>query len=129
VFDDENTRTKRRGPGRILTFLCCAAWLLAPMLVICWMIYASEGINSPYYAGLNLVMAVFLLAVVGMAESPAGMVESRGNVSINGKAVSESSNLFNDDRIQTAGADSGASILANGQHVMVMGNSIVIYRD
>src|SRR6185437_3652468 len=31
-------------------------WLMAPMLVICWMIYASEGANSPYYAGLNLVM-------------------------------------------------------------------------
>ncbi|HWE01927.1 MAG TPA: ATP-binding protein [Tepidisphaeraceae bacterium] len=31
-------------------------WLMAPMLAICWMIYASEGANSPYYAGLNLVM-------------------------------------------------------------------------
>jgi two-component system sensor histidine kinase PhcS len=31
-------------------------WLMAPMLVICWMIYASEGADSPYYAGLNLVM-------------------------------------------------------------------------
>jgi two-component system sensor histidine kinase PhcS len=29
---------------------------MAPMLAICWMIYASEGANSPYYAGLNLVM-------------------------------------------------------------------------
>jgi two-component system sensor histidine kinase PhcS len=34
----------------------CNAWLLAPMVVICWMIYASEGVLSPYYAGLNLVM-------------------------------------------------------------------------
>jgi len=32
------------------------AWLIAPMLSICWMIYASEGALSPYYAGLNLVM-------------------------------------------------------------------------
>ncbi|HET6251644.1 MAG TPA: ATP-binding protein [Tepidisphaeraceae bacterium] len=31
-------------------------WLMAPMVVICWMIYASEGSASPYYAGLNLVM-------------------------------------------------------------------------
>ena len=31
-------------------------WLMAPMLAICWMIYASEGASSPYYAGLNLVM-------------------------------------------------------------------------
>ena len=30
------------------------------MVVIAWMIYASEGSESPYYAGLNLVM----LAVV-----------------------------------------------------------------
>lgn len=31
-------------------------WLVMPVLTICWMIYASEGAMSPYYAGLNLVM-------------------------------------------------------------------------
>src|ERR1700678_2212438 len=44
----------RHGP-RFLPWLG-NLWLMAPMLVICWMIYASEGANSPYYAGLNLVM-------------------------------------------------------------------------
>ena len=57
------------------------------------------------------------------------MVQSRGSVSINAKSVPESSNLFNGDRIQTFGADSAANILAHGQHMMVMENSIVIYRD
>jgi hypothetical protein len=80
-------------------------------------------------AGLNLGTAVLLLAAMGVAEAPAGMMQSRGNVTINGKAVSESSNLFNGDRIQTSGPDSAANILANGQHMMVMGNSTVIYRD
>ena len=29
---------------------------MAPAIMICWMIYVSEGAMSPYYAGLNLVM-------------------------------------------------------------------------
>lgn len=29
---------------------------ILPSLAICWMIYASEGAVSPYYAGLNLIM-------------------------------------------------------------------------
>jgi two-component system, sensor histidine kinase PhcS len=31
-------------------------WLALPALSICWMIYASEGALSPYYAGLCLVL-------------------------------------------------------------------------
>ena len=31
-------------------------WLLIPAWVMCWMIYASEGALSPYYAGLCLVL-------------------------------------------------------------------------
>jgi two-component system sensor histidine kinase PhcS len=31
-------------------------WSVPPTLGICWMIYASEGVFSPYYAGLNLVV-------------------------------------------------------------------------
>jgi two-component system sensor histidine kinase PhcS len=31
-------------------------WLVIPTWVMCWMIYASEGALSPYYAGLCLVM-------------------------------------------------------------------------
>lgn len=47
---------------RYIGFLNCL-WHVCPMLIICWMIYASEGALSPYYAGLNLVMlAVCLLA-------------------------------------------------------------------
>jgi two-component system sensor histidine kinase PhcS len=40
---------------RLLWFLG-NAWLWSPTVVIAWMVYASEGANSPYYAGLNLVM-------------------------------------------------------------------------
>lgn len=29
---------------------------ILPSLAICWMIYSSEGVISPYYAGLNLIM-------------------------------------------------------------------------
>ncbi len=29
---------------------------LLPAFFICWMVYATEGFNSPYYAGLNLVL-------------------------------------------------------------------------
>lgn len=79
--------------------------------------------------GLTLGIAVLVLMAAGLAESPAGLVQTRGNVIINAKSVPESSNLFNGDRIQTVGADSAANILANGLHMMVMGNSIVIYRD
>src|SRR5665213_3232919 len=43
----------RYGPRNL--FWLGNLWLMAPMLVICWMIYASEGANSPYYAGLKLV--------------------------------------------------------------------------
>lgn len=31
-------------------------WLMIPAWTICWMIYASEGALSPYYAGLCLVL-------------------------------------------------------------------------
>lgn len=31
-------------------------WLIIPTWVMCWMIYASEGALSPYYAGLCLVL-------------------------------------------------------------------------
>jgi two-component system sensor histidine kinase PhcS len=36
---------------------------LIPALAICWMIYASEGVLSPYYAGLNIVMAGVILLI------------------------------------------------------------------
>jgi two-component system sensor histidine kinase PhcS len=40
-----------------------------PGIAICWMIYLSEGVFSPYYAGLNLVMvAVILLVPYTLAE-------------------------------------------------------------
>jgi two-component system sensor histidine kinase PhcS len=46
------------------------AWLVAPLLVICWMIYASEGSDSPYYAGLNLVMlSACLLTTYGARDA------------------------------------------------------------
>jgi signal transduction histidine kinase len=39
------------------------AWLALPMLTICWMIYASEGAMSSYYAGLNLVLLAACLVM------------------------------------------------------------------
>jgi two-component system sensor histidine kinase PhcS len=36
---------------------------LIPAITICWMIYASEGVLSPYYAGLNIVMVGVILLI------------------------------------------------------------------
>ena len=36
---------------------------LIPAFTICWMIYASEGVLSPYYAGLNIVMVGVILLI------------------------------------------------------------------
>jgi len=34
-----------------------------PIVAIAWMIYATEGIASPYYAGLNLVLVTIVIAL------------------------------------------------------------------
>jgi two-component system sensor histidine kinase PhcS len=36
---------------------------LIPAIAICWMIYATEGVFSPYYAGLNIVMVGVILLI------------------------------------------------------------------
>ena len=36
-------------------------WAIFPGIAIAWMIYATEGAMSPYYAGLNLVMIIVCL--------------------------------------------------------------------
>src|SRR5579884_1914562 len=36
---------------------------IIPTVIICWMIYNSEGANSPYYAGLNFVLVGACLVV------------------------------------------------------------------
>jgi two-component system sensor histidine kinase PhcS len=36
---------------------------LIPGITICWMIYASEGVFSPYYAGLNIVLVGVILLI------------------------------------------------------------------
>jgi signal transduction histidine kinase len=36
--------------------ILCTGWYLAPAFFISWMVYATEGIRSTYYAGLNLVI-------------------------------------------------------------------------
>lgn len=38
-----------------------SAWALSCAVAISWMIYISEGANSPYYAGLNLVIIIACL--------------------------------------------------------------------
>ncbi len=56
--------------GRRYTRTLATTFLLVPMLSICWMIYASEGSDSPYYAGLNLVMlAACLLTTFGARDA------------------------------------------------------------
>ena len=36
---------------------------LAPCITICWMIYATEGVLSPYYAGINVVVVGVILLI------------------------------------------------------------------
>jgi two-component system sensor histidine kinase PhcS len=36
---------------------------LIPCITICWMIYATEGVFSPYYAGLNIVLVGVILLI------------------------------------------------------------------
>jgi two-component system sensor histidine kinase PhcS len=47
---------------RSVRYLDSAPLLLAA-LAICWMIYLAEGALSPYYAGLNIVMAAAILLI------------------------------------------------------------------
>ncbi|MGH7951846.1 MAG: ATP-binding protein [Limisphaerales bacterium] len=37
--------------------------VLVPSFFICWMIYATQGVVSPYYAGLNLVLLAIALVM------------------------------------------------------------------
>jgi two-component system, sensor histidine kinase PhcS len=47
---------------RFHRLLCLSlAWL--PSFFICWMIYEKDGANSPYYAGLNLILLCIPLVV------------------------------------------------------------------
>lgn len=46
------------------------AWVILPLLFISLMIYFSEGVTSPYYAGLNLVLiAILWVAQVQFSEA------------------------------------------------------------
>ena len=54
-----------------VTFLCKLV-PLAPCATICWMIYATEGVFSPYYAGINLcLVGVTLLIPYTIVEATA----------------------------------------------------------
>ncbi len=56
--------------GRRYVGLLGLSWVLVVNLAISWMIYASEGAVSPYYAGLNLViLAVGVLLPWGLSET------------------------------------------------------------
>jgi len=50
-------RPRGRDWIRVLGFI----WPLFPAVSISWMVYATQGVASPYYAGLNLVMIVACL--------------------------------------------------------------------
>lgn len=48
----------------------CTGWYLVPAFFISWMIYATAGVSSTYYAGLNLViLAVSSVIQATLAES------------------------------------------------------------
>ncbi len=49
--------------GRKYVRLIDSAPLILAALAICWMIYLAEGAESPYYAGLNIVMAAAILLI------------------------------------------------------------------
>jgi signal transduction histidine kinase len=42
--------------GRMHPRVLALSWAILPQIVISWMIYTTEGVSSPYYAGLNLVI-------------------------------------------------------------------------
>ena len=44
-------------------WLCSLVIALIPAFFICWMIYATTGPTSPYYAGLNLVLLAIALVM------------------------------------------------------------------
>jgi len=46
------------GMGKKLVRPLSSLLVLLPMLMICWMIYLTEGARSPYYAGLTLMITV-----------------------------------------------------------------------
>ena len=50
-------------PGRAHVTLLCKLAPLAPCATICWMIYATEGVVSPYYAGINLCLVGVTLLI------------------------------------------------------------------
>ncbi len=43
--------------------ILCLTIALLPAFFICWMIYATDGADSPYYAGLNLILLAIPLVV------------------------------------------------------------------
>ncbi|MFW5830354.1 MAG: ATP-binding protein, partial [Planctomycetota bacterium] len=47
--------------GRQLIHIFGLLWAVFPCITIAWMVFATEGAESPYYAGLNLVMIVLTL--------------------------------------------------------------------
>jgi signal transduction histidine kinase len=58
-----------RLPSAVYRVLC-TGWYLIPAFFISWMIYATEGVASTYYAGLNLViLAVSSVIQATIAES------------------------------------------------------------
>lgn len=57
-----------RRHARALTFV----WLLMPQLMICWMIYATQGGDSPYVFGLSLALyAAGIIMPIGFLQAVA----------------------------------------------------------
>jgi hypothetical protein len=75
---------------------------------------------------LCVVLAVALSASGLMADSNTAMLRTSGNVSINGTVISNSSAVFNGDRIRTAD-NSSVVITSNGLIIAVPSTSSVTY--
>lgn len=70
------------------------AWALSPGVVISWMIAVSEGADSPYHAGLNLVMIIVTLLmpwtvieVVALCSLTIGMYVVACGIAVGGKPL------------------------------------------
>ena len=72
------------------------------------------------------LMVVVLAGSLVMADAPSAVLYARGDVNVNGNAVTRSTSVFDGDTIQTSSNAAGTVALKGGS-VLVQGNSVVIF--
>jgi len=77
---------------------------------------------------LAWIMVVVFPASMVMADAASAMLSASGKVTVNGARVDRSTAVFPGDKIQT-GADSMATLTAQGSSVLVPGNSTLIMSE